>query len=159
MVVWHLETALWLVDYLHQHAPDDARRLVDTLDLTPDRLTHWRDVADKMYIPFDEERQIHVQFPGFFDLEYVPVPDYTPRTTSLHAILGHHRIAQTQVIKQADVVMLMALLGDELGPREVLLNNWHTYYPRTDHGSSLSPAVHAWVAAWLGLTDVAYEML
>src|SRR5690606_20567396 len=30
MVVWHLETALWLVDYLHQHAPDDARRLVDT---------------------------------------------------------------------------------------------------------------------------------
>ena len=159
MVVWHLETALWLVDYLYQHAPDDARRLVDTLDLTPDRLTHWRDVADKMYIPFDEERQIHVQFPGFFDLEYVPVPDYTPRTTSLHAILGHHRIAQTQVIKQADVVMLMALLGDELGPREVLLNNWHTYYPRTDHGSSLSPAVHAWVAAWLGLTDVAYEML
>lgn len=159
MVVWHLETALRLVDYLREHAHDDAQRLIDALGLTPDRLAHWRDIAANMFIPFDEERRIHIQFPGFFDLEYVPVPDYEPRTASLHSILGHHRATQTQVIKQADVVMLMALLGDALAPRDVLLNNWNTYYPRTDHGSSLSPAVHAWVAAWLGLTEVAYEML
>jgi kojibiose phosphorylase len=52
----------------------------------------------------------------------------------------------------------MALLGDALAPREVLINNWNTYFPRTDHGSSLSPAIHAWVAARLGLDEVAEEM-
>ncbi len=91
-------------------------------------------------------------------MEYVPVPDYEPRTLSVQAILGYERSIQTQVIKQADVVMLMALLGDQVGSREVMLNNWNTYYPRSDHGSSLSPAIHAWVAARLGLDDLAYDL-
>ena len=117
-----------------------------------------------MYIPFDADKQIHIQFPGFFDLEYIPVPDYTPRVNSVQAILGYHRSTQTQVIKQADVVMLMALLGDQFDTPDgsdvarVKMNNWNTYYPRCDHGSSLSPAMHAWTASRLGLTDVAYEL-
>ncbi|MBL8134112.1 MAG: glycoside hydrolase family 65 protein, partial [Anaerolineae bacterium] len=80
-----------------------------------------------------------------------------PRTSSVQAILGHARSIQSQVIKQADVVMLMALLGESLAPRRILLNNWDTYFPRCDHGSSLSPAMHAWAAARLGLTEIAYE--
>jgi kojibiose phosphorylase len=158
MVVWHLEQALQLLDWLWSNAPDDAERLTAALSLTPARLERWRDIIQKMYIPFDDERQIHIQFPGFFDMEYIPVQHYQPRAVSVQAILGHKRSIQSQVIKQADVVMLMALLGDELAPQPVLLNNWNTYYPRTDHGSSLSPAVHAWVAARLGLDDMAYEM-
>lgn len=164
MVVWHLQTALAALDWLRIHRPDDAQRLIDKLDLNDARLAHWQDIIQRMFIPFDAERQIHVQFPGFFDMEYIPVPHYTPRTTSVQAILGHSRSIQTQVIKQADVVMLMALLGKTIGAPEgvsieqVMLNNWNTYYPRTDHGSSLSPAIHAWVAARLGLREEAYDL-
>jgi kojibiose phosphorylase len=158
MVVWHLEQALGLLIWLEDNARVDYERLVKALDLTPQRLDHWRDVVKKMFIPFDEKQQIHVQFPGFFEMEFIPVPHYEPRTASVQAILGHKRSIQTQVIKQADVVMLMALLSEQLAPRDILINNFNTYYPRTDHGSSLSPAVHAWVAARLGLDDIAYEM-
>ncbi|MEP7293305.1 MAG: glycosyl hydrolase family 65 protein, partial [Chloroflexota bacterium] len=169
MVVWHLQTALRVLDWLQAQSPDDAERLTRVLGLTPERLDHWRDVIARMVIPFDEAQQIHIQFPGFFEMEYIPVPDYHPRVTSVQAILGHSRTIQSQVIKQADVVMLMALLGKDLlgeqvgaprgsDVRQVMVNNWNTYYPRTDHGSSLSPAVHAWVAARLGLNEVAYEM-
>jgi kojibiose phosphorylase len=158
MVVWHLQTALKVLDWLKTHSPSDAERLIGALDLTPERLVHWRDIIEKMFIPFDTEKQIHVQFPGFFDLEFVPVLDYEPRTSSVQGILSHERTLKTQVIKQADVVMLMALLGHELGSNEVMLNNWNTYYPRTDHGSSLSPAVHARVAARLGLDDLAHHL-
>ncbi len=158
MVTWHLQEALGLLDWLRANAPADHQRLVDLLMLTDARLQKWRDIIRRMYIPFDDEKQIHIQFPGFFDLEYIPVPDYEPRTLSVQAILSHARSIQTQVIKQADVVMLMALLGDQVGSREVMLNNWNTYYPRTDHGSSLSPAIHAWVAARLGLDELAYEL-
>ncbi|MBC7814921.1 MAG: glycoside hydrolase family 65 protein, partial [Burkholderiales bacterium] len=158
MVVWHLETALKLLKWLELTSPVDAARLTAVLDLNPSRLAHWKDVIANMLIPYDEEKRIHVQFPGFFDLEYVPVPDYEPRTMSVQQILGHHRSTQTQVIKQSDVVMLIGLLGEELAERDVLLNNWNTYYPRTDHGSSLSPSVHARVAAQLGLNDAAIHM-
>ncbi len=158
MVVWHLEQAFNLLHWLEANAPDDYARLVKQLDLSEARQTKWKDIIHKMFIPFDEAKQIHIQFPGFFEMEYVPVPHYEPRTASVQAIIGHHRTIQTQVIKQADVVMLMALLGDELAPREVLINNWNTYYPRTDHGSSLSPAIHAWVASRLGLDEIAEHM-
>ena len=158
MVVWHLQEALTLLDWLHIHAPADATRLIQMLDLNDARLAHWRDITERMYIPFDEEKRIHAQFDGFFDMEYIPVPKYEPRVGGIWGYLGHERALQSQVIKQADVVMLMALLGDNLASRDILLNNWHTYYPRTDHGSSLSPSTHAWVAARLGLTDVAYHM-
>jgi kojibiose phosphorylase len=158
MVVWHLEQALALLDWLRANAPADADRLIAALDLTPERLAKWRDVCERMVIPFDDQKQIHVQFDGFFDLEYIPVPNYEPRVGGVWPMLGHQRALGSQVIKQADVVMLMALLGDQVGPREVMLNNWHTYYPRTDHGSSLSPAVHAWVAARLGLIEDAFHM-
>jgi kojibiose phosphorylase len=158
MVVWHLQAALDLLDWLGENVPEDAERLAQALDLNDRRLAHWRDIIARMYIPFDEERQIHIEFPGFFDLEYIPVHLYEPRQYSVQAILGHARTVQTQVVKQADVVMLMALLGDQVGSREVMLNNWNTYFPRTDHGSSLSPAVHAIVGARLGLDEVALEM-
>lgn len=159
MVVWHLEQALALLGWLKTHSPADAERLTAALNLTPERLDHWRDVIARMFIPFDDARQIHIQFPGFFDLEYIPVPHYEPRQTSVQAILGHYRSLKTQVIKQADVVMLMALLGDDLtADHQIKLNNWNTYYPRTDHGSSLSPSIHAWVAARLGLQDEAYNL-
>jgi trehalose/maltose hydrolase-like predicted phosphorylase len=39
-----------------------------------------------------------------------------------------------------------------------MLNNWNTYYPRCDHGSSLSQAMHSWVAARLGLDKEAYKL-
>ncbi len=164
IVVWHLQTALQVLVWLREQAPADAERLTQSLNLTRERLDKWHDVIANMYIPFDAEQQIHVQFPGFFDMEYIPVPDYVPRVTSVQAILGHHRTIQTQVIKQADVVMLMALLGSQFDApdgadvEQVKLNNWNTYYPRCDHGSSLSPAMHAWVAARLGLDELAYEL-
>ncbi|MEQ8671625.1 MAG: hypothetical protein RLP44_07430 [Aggregatilineales bacterium] len=158
MVVWHLQQALTLLDWLKTNAPEDATRLIDQLNLTDTRIAKWQDIIQRMYLPFDEDKQIHIQFDGFFDMEYIPVQKYEPRVGGIWGFLGHERALESQVIKQADVVMLMALLGDEVGSPEVLLNNWETYYPRCDHGSSLSPAMHAWVAARLGLVDEAYSM-
>ena len=158
MVVWHLEEALKLLTWLKQEASDKSHELIEQLNLSSERLAKWQDIIDRMYVPFDEEQQIHVQFDGFFDMEFIPVQKYEPRVGGIWGYLGHERALQSQVIKQADVVMLMALLGEQLASHDVLVNNWETYYPRCDHGSSLSPAMHAWVAARLGLTDVADHM-
>jgi len=52
------------------------------------------------------------------------------------------------------VVMLIYLLWERMRP-EVRKANFEYYEPRCGHGSSLSPAIHALVAARLGYTALA----
>ncbi|HEV7135349.1 MAG TPA: hypothetical protein VGN43_01845, partial [Steroidobacteraceae bacterium] len=49
-------------------------------------------------------------------------------------------------------LMLPFLFPEEFS-HEVVRANYDYYEPRTDHGSSLSPAIHAAVAARLGLRE------
>src|SRR5581483_8154184 len=71
------------------------------------------------------------------------------RPIAADVLLGAERIAGAQVLKQADVLMLHHLLPDEVA-RGSLLPNLDFYEPRTAHGSSLSPAVHASLLARAG---------
>lgn len=160
MVVWHLQQAQQIWDWLQSSRPDDAQRLAAALDITDARLAHWQDIATRMWIPMsDENGGVLEQFEGFFNrLHPFNLHDYTPRTTNMDWILGHKQTQTSRVIKQADVVMLMALLGDELGNHDFLRRNWDVYSRVVDHGSSLSPAIHAWVASQLGLVDEAYDL-
>jgi len=159
MVRWHLRTALEVWDWLKRWKPLEAAGLSTRLGLTPERLAHWQDVTDKMYIPFDQERGILEQYDGFFKLDPINLRHWQPRVANMDWILGHETMQHTMIIKQADIVMLMALLGDQMGSKEDRLKNWAFYSQVVDHGSSLSPAIHAWVAARLGLTEEAYNLL
>lgn len=156
LVAWHMHHAIQTLDWLRAHDPAGAEALCSQLGIDDELLARWQDIAAKMYIPHDEERGVLEQFEGFFERELVDVQAYRPRTRNMDVILGHARTQASQVIKQADVIMLIALLGDKLGDREALLRNWETYVPRTAHDSSLSAAIHAWVAAQLDLVDEAY---
>jgi len=62
------------------------------------------------------------------------------------------------VVKQADVVALLALLPDEF-PGAAAKANFRYYEPRCAHGSSLSAGIHALVAARLGETEAALRYL
>ena len=73
-------------------------------------------------------------------------------------MLGHARVAGAQVLKQADVLMLHHLLPEEIAPGS-LEPNLAYYEPRTAHGSSLSPAIHAALFARAGRFGAALEAL
>ena len=75
----------------------------------------------------------------------------------MQSILGIEGVAQTQVIKQPDVLMLAYLLPDLLTPTE-LAANYDYYTARTDHehGSSLGPAIQSIMAVRVGEVDDAY---
>jgi trehalose/maltose hydrolase-like predicted phosphorylase len=62
------------------------------------------------------------------------------------------------VIKQADVLMLHHLLPDEVEPGS-LAPNLDFYEPRTAHGSSLSPGIHAALFARAGRLQAALRAL
>ncbi len=158
MVRWHLTAALSVLEWLDTHYPKHALDLRQRLKLTPDRLAGWKHASEKIYIPHYEARGILEQFDGFFDLKPLDLNLWKPKVSNIDGIIGHEATQNLSVIKQADVVLLMALVPDMVGDINARRRNWDYYYPLTDHGSSLSPAIHAWVAARLGLIDEAYEM-
>jgi hypothetical protein len=61
-------------------------------------------------------------------------------------VIGRERTQGSQVVKQADVVTLLALLPNVF-PDTMAEANFRHYEPRCAHGSSLSAGMHALVAA------------
>lgn len=103
----------------------------------------WREAADALVDGFDPRTGLYEQFAGFYDLEPLIIADVAPkRPIAADLLLGRERVRAAQVIKQADVLMLHHLLPDDVAPGS-LVPNLEFYEPRTAHGSSLSPGVHA----------------
>jgi trehalose/maltose hydrolase-like predicted phosphorylase len=159
MAKWSIQHALNILPWLQTVAPAKADQLVQQLDLSANRLDHWRDVAARMRIPQDKETRIFEQFDGFFELKPLDQEQFKGRKTSYQGLLGMEAIQKLRIIKQADVLMLLTLLSDEFD-LETKYANWNYYFPITDHdyGSSLTPALHTILACELGYVDDAYEL-
>jgi len=147
----NLQSGLDVLAWLETADPETARRLTRSLDLSPSRLSHWRDVIDKIYRGYDPQTRLFEQFEGYFKLKPTPAKDFEPRTRSLQTILGVKGCQEYQLIKQPDVLMLFYLLGgtDPLYSAGNLRTNWEYYTPLTDltYGSSLGPGTQAGLAA------------
>lgn len=155
MARWNLQAAFKVLAWLETHAPERAATLQTELDLTPQRLDHWREVIDRLYLAYDPDSRLFEQFTGYYQLLYQPLESYEPRQISMQALLGVQGAQAWQYIKQPDVLMLLYLLDDP-ALDGALQANWDYYTPRTDlsHGSSLGPAIMAALAARKGIGNV-----
>jgi trehalose/maltose hydrolase-like predicted phosphorylase len=154
MAQWNLEVAVELASLLAERWPDRWQELARRLGIASDEVQEWRRAAERMYLKVDPQTGIIEQFKGYFELESIDLAAYEPRTAPMDVLLGRERTQRSQVVKQADVVMLIYLLWDRF-PASVREANFRYYEPRTGHGSSLSPAIHAAVAARLGDLELA----
>ena len=159
MAKWNIETGLDTLEWLESTDPGKAEELIQQLGLTPEKLAHWRDVAAKMRIPMNKQTGLIEQFDGFFKLERLDQERYKNRRDSFQALLGIGPVQKYQIIKQADVLMLIIVQRDQFDLK-VKRVNWDYYDPITDHlyGSSLTPALHTILATELGLTETAYHL-
>jgi alpha,alpha-trehalose phosphorylase len=140
------------ISWLRDERPDTFRALCETVSFDPTEIDAWRDAADNMFIPYDNERGIHPQDANFLDRE---VWDFANTPKENYPLLLHYHplvIYRHQVIKQADVVLAMVLLSDEF-PREQKQRNFAYYDPLTTGDSSLSACMQAIVAADIGAED------
>ena len=106
-------------------------------------LLNWRVLADALVDGWDPDTGVYEQFAGFSRLEPLIIAEVAPRRPiAADLLLGAERVHGAQVIKQADVLMLHHLIPEEVVPG-TLEANLRFYEPRTAHGSSLSPGIHA----------------
>jgi len=120
--------------------------LAARLALDPEEPDAWLRAADRMFIPYDEKRGIHPQDISFLDQEPwdfagVPADDY-PLLLHYHPLV----LRRHQVVKQADVVLAMFLLGNQF-TAEQRRANFSYYEPITTADSSLSHAIQSIVGA------------
>jgi kojibiose phosphorylase len=157
MCRWHLQTALDVLDWLEAEHPAAAVDLRDRLRLSADDLAHWKDVIRGIRFLYNRDTGLIDQFEGFFDREPVDPELFRTADRSLQVIFGIEGANERQVLKQADVIMLLCLFRDEFD-ETTWQTNWDTYMPITDHryGSSLGPSFHAWAACEVDLPEEAY---
>lgn len=144
-----LRRALEMVEWLQNHHRQHWNMFSGKIGLNEDEIVQWSDVAEGLVLNFDDATKLFEQHRGYYDLHPADLQKYEPRKQTMDVILGWDRLTKTQILKQADVVMLLILLRDEY-PTSVWEANFKFYLPRTSHDSSLSAGVHALMAARLG---------
>jgi maltose phosphorylase len=113
-------------------------------------------IIENMYFPYDEQHKVFMQQDGYLDKEQILVKDLPASDRPLNQKWSWDRILRSCFIKQADVLQGIYFFEDKYDI-ETIRRNYDFYEPRTVHESSLSPCLHAIIAAKLGDEARAYE--
>lgn len=147
--------ATWVLSYTLQSYKEYATEA--TVTIPEKEQDYWQDIIDNMYFPEDQDLGIFVQHDTFLDKDLMPVTDLDPENLPLNQNWSWDRILRSCFIKQADVLQGIYFFGDQFTEEEKR-NNFDFYEPMTVHESSLSPSIHAILAAELGMEEKALEM-
>ncbi len=156
MIDYVFEQTDLLLDYARSHESKKIAQFIKEKDWTQD-IVKIRTMREKLYLPLPNEGNVIEQFSGYFDLEETTVEELKKKIKHPNEYLGGETglATPTKIIKQADVVSLMAVLPERF-TRVVKKANFAYYEPKTEHGSSLSASMHALLACDVGKPNYAY---
>jgi kojibiose phosphorylase len=125
--------------------------------VTDDERDAWKRTAEALPLLRGADGVLVMQcegFDGFADPEFNRL--WKDRDRTFAAQVSQERLYRSKCLKQADVLMLMALFPGEFTDAEVR-RAWDYYLPFTTHDSSLSAGAHCLVACRLGLDEQAWD--
>ncbi|HMM31053.1 MAG TPA: glycosyl hydrolase family 65 protein [Clostridia bacterium] len=149
------EAAKWCA-WLKENEPQHAKALFLRLALTDAETKGWEEAAARMYIPYDQARQVHKQDDAFFDR--VPWPLASIPKENFPLLLHHHPLViyRHMVCKQADLVLALLLAEEYFTPAQKK-RALEVYEPLTTHDSSLSKAAFGILYAEVGDAQTAHR--
>ena len=156
MAAENLRYAADTVESLRARQPERFRALVHKTGLEKEEIEEWRRAAENMYIPYDKRLGVYAQDDTFlkrtrWDFKNTPAGKY-PLLLFYHPLT----IYRHQVIKQADVVLAMFLLGHAFSA-EAKKRNFDYYDALTTGDSSLSACIQSIMASEVGDLDKAID--
>ena len=158
---WSLRFAARACSALRSSDPGGWEELCRSTAVNDAEAASWITVADAMFVPRFCANGVIEQHDGYFDLAECPLRHpQRVRLTRFDTRERSDAIAlcnfETKLIKQADVVLLLALFGD-YGTSEQRAANYRYYEPRTTHESCLSYGPHGLLAIEAGFAADAYR--
>ncbi|SHN01579.1 glycoside hydrolase family 65 protein [Mucilaginibacter sp. OK098] len=157
LATWCMKYTIEVVEKVKASEPAKYTALVNKISFKEEEETaRFTDIISKMYYPYDEKQQVFLQQDGYLDKEQILVKDLPAVDRPINQKWSWDRILRSCYIKQADVLQGIYFFEDQYDI-ETIRRNFDFYEPRTVHESSLSPCVHAILAAKLGDEARAYE--
>ncbi|MCH5671229.1 glycoside hydrolase family 65 protein [Streptomyces gilvus] len=138
-------------DACERHADRAAQLGVDD-----EESAAWRDAAEAMHIPYNDELGVHEQHEGFTRYQRWDFAATGPDQYPLMLHFPYFDLYRKQVIKQADLVLAMYTCGSWFD-EEHIARNFAYYEPLTVRDSSLSACCQAVIAAQAGHLRLAYD--
>ncbi|MFC6464063.1 glycoside hydrolase family 65 protein [Marinilactibacillus sp. GCM10026970] len=155
---WYTNTmAKWCLNYTLETLTKVTSEKLQELNIGEAEQKQWKEIAEKMYLPKDEELNIFVQHDSFLDKDLRPVDTLDPSERPINQNWSWDKILRSPFIKQADVLQGIYFLNHNYSQAEKE-QNFNFYEPLTVHESSLSPLVHSILASELGKKEKAFEM-
>jgi alpha,alpha-trehalose phosphorylase len=134
------------------------RNVANRLKVSAGELKAWRRAADRMFIPYDEELEVHRQASDFTKHQRWDFKRTKPDQYPLFLHFPYFDLYRKQVIKQADIVLAMHLRGDAF-THEQKARNFAYYEELTVRDSSLSSSTQSIIAAEVGHLQLAHDYL
>jgi maltose phosphorylase len=157
LATWCMKYTIEVIEKVKAAAIDKYNALVAKVNFNEtDEIAKFQDIIAKMYYAYDEKEQVFLQQDGYMDKEQILVKDLPASERPINQKWSWDRILRSCYIKQADVLQGIYFFEDQYDI-ETIRRNFNFYEPRTVHESSLSPCVHAILAAKLGEEARAYE--
>jgi len=157
LATWCMKYTMEVVEKVKTADPKKYAALVSKINFNEaEETTRFADIIAKMYYPYDEKQQVFLQQDGYLDKEQILVKDLPAADRPINQKWSWDRILRSCYIKQADVLQGIYFFEGDYD-LETIRRNFDFYEPRTVHESSLSPCVHAILAAKLGDEARAYE--
>ena len=139
-----------------EKTPKKYSKILKRLSLKNSELKKWKEKADQIYLPYDAKHEIFLQQDGFLDKELTDVSFIPEHQRPINQHWSWDRILRSPYIKQADVLQGFYFFEDDFS-KDQLEKNFDFYEPFTVHESSLSPSIHAVLAAKLDRPEQAYN--
>ena len=157
MAKWNLSIAHKFYYVLKKDKPKLYKELRNKIDLTNKEVNVWKQIIPKIVFKYRKKDYVIEEFDGYFRKKHIDIIDLDengiPMLPKGVEVKDYNK---TQLVKQADVLMLLYLLADFF-PEKAKKSNYQFYAPRTLHKSSLSPAIHAIMALESGFLNQAYQ--
>ena len=163
---WYTNTiACWTLEYTKRSVVAvksiDAQKynkLKEQIHFDEEKETkNWKDIVDNMYFPKSEELGVFLQQENYLNKEQITVENLEVEHRPINQNWSWDRILRSCFIKQADVLQGIFFFLDNYD-HETIKNNFDFYEARTLHESSLSPCIHAALAARIQNEEKADEL-
>ncbi|MFA5384439.1 MAG: hypothetical protein WC364_07210 [Eubacteriales bacterium] len=156
MARWNLRYAAELYDLLAKEHPLRLNRLAKKIELKKEEIQSWREISKKIIAFIDQDGLIE-EFEGYFSKKEFLIQEWDKDGMPVWpASLDLAEVKDTQLVKQADVILLIRLFATEFDGQVKKVN--HDFYEkRTTHKSSLSLPSYAITALELGNIRESYK--
>ena len=156
MVKWQIDKTIQFSKLVKENRSEVWNRVSSKIQLLEQEPGDWMKKADKIFLNINKETGFIHQYEGFTDKKMIDLSKYKGKVGAIMEDYSWEDLVHSQVLKQADVVMLLYLAGDDFS-RETKRVNWDYYEPKTLHDSTLSAGMHAIVAADMNDMEKGYE--